>query len=169
MKSCLNTSWTSTALPRRSKAELKAAAEKVLLEGRLQVDWTQLQAEDFWFFATLAEKNPNFLLPYLPQIWAHLDRHDPGALRCGLSVFRKVKIPASLEGEVYGFCMNVLTEGRAPVAVLSFALWICANISLPHADLRKETIERANYYRDRRAEPALQSATKNVLIKLTPR
>jgi hypothetical protein len=156
-------------LKRLSKTELRAAAEKVLREGRLEVDWMRVDAWDYWFFATIAELRPEFLIPYLPQIWQHMDRSNSTAVRSGLSVFRKVKIPEPLVGEVYAFCMRILLEGKEAVAVLSFALWICAKISTEYKDLRAETVERALYYRDRRAEPALQSATKNVLRLLTPR
>mgnify|MGYP000873555334 CR=1 FL=1 len=155
-------------MKRPSKAELRAAAERSISQGALDLGCLGFTVQDYWFYATLAEVDPVFLEPYLPQLWENLDRNNSSIIRCGLSVFRKVKLPSDLEGEVFAFCMQLLHQGNQPVAVLSFALWICAKISALHPSLWEETLERVKYYRERRSDPGIQSAA-NAILRLSTR
>lgn len=93
-----------------------------------------------WPVSVVAEKNPQFLTPYLARLVDLLPRMDVhSAVRRSIGrTLQFVEIPPRLKGRVYSHCVERISDPNEAVGVRGFALTVAAKIANENPDLLDE-------------------------------
>lgn len=118
-----------------------------------------------WPLGMIGSKNPELLIPYLPQLIENLKKpHHDAVIRNTFRIWEEMDIPEDYEGQVYDICFEKFTDVKQAIAIRVFAMTVCANIALKYPELIDEikpVIEE--YYPHGSA--GFQSRSKKILKK----
>lgn len=164
---------------RISKQEIDIFVE-ALIDGRVRLsDIKKLLSDDSvlfnvsWILATLAQKNAVSLSGFEGHILEMIKDYPENetVVRNGLSVFKSIDIPESIEDSLFTESFRILQERTSPIAHRSFSLSVCVKIALKYPELKPELLQVSKLvlelYGD--TSPGIKSSCTRAIKTLTPR
>ncbi len=87
----------------------------------------------------IADKQPELVEPYLPQIVATLATNPGYAVKRNVvRLLQEVALPEELQGEIAGYCFAFLENPKEAIAVRAFSVSVLARICLEQPELKRE-------------------------------
>lgn len=92
-------------------------------------------------FGTIAEKNPDFIFPYIPQLIAYLKTNPIDAVKRNvMRSFQWIELPEEFVGEIFDLGMLFLKTQSEPKAIKVFSLTVLRQICERYPELTMEVI-----------------------------
>lgn len=114
-----------------------------------------------WPVGIIGEKNSKLLQPYVLKMIEAATRPLHNAItRNVVRAFQYMTFNEKVEGEVYDFCFNNVTNLNQPIAVRCFSFHTCLNIAKKHPDLLTEIKELVKIIEVDKT-PAVMSVVRN--------
>jgi hypothetical protein len=96
---------------------------------------------------TIADSDITLLEPYLEELIKKYQNAPHDSFRRNvIRILQFVKIPESIEGEVYELCLKEFGNTKAPTAIRVFSATVLVNICEKHPDLKHELEPFLNDY-----------------------
>jgi len=130
-----------------------------------EVHWRYNQRAS-WPVSILAERKPEWLLPYMDaMIEAALEARHAAVRRNVVRLLQFMTIPQDYEGRIYDMCFQFLLDGSEMVAVRVFSMTVLAHIAVNYPDMIPELVTTIKSYYDT-GSAAYKSRAKKLIKTL---
>ena len=92
-----------------------------------------------WLFETCVPRHPEIALPYLDEMFDHIQQDVPDGVRRSFSkVFSVAEVPEELAGKLYDLCVDWIMQEKTSIAVKVHCMSTAVKIAMPYPELREE-------------------------------
>jgi len=92
-----------------------------------------------WIVSTVAENNPEMVIPYLPLLIEQIKqpKHD-AVKRNVLRLLQFIEIPTDFHEDLMTICFDTLSHAKEPIAIRVFAMTVLEKITQNIPELQNE-------------------------------